>query len=98
MPLFIYLFWGGGGGGEGSLEAGTWGGGREALKLVFMFPLEEDEVKNFIHAGYREIYETSHLFSTKDLEIENFSYCFLFDEEKGLLNNTVTEEEIRQGL
>ena len=63
-----------------------------------MFPPEEDEVKNFIHAGYREIYETSHLFSTKDPEIENFSYCFLFDEEKGLLNNTVTEEEIRQGL
>ena len=84
MPLFIYLFWG--------------GGGREASKLEFMFPPEEDEVKNFILARYREIYETSHSFSTRDQEIENFSYCFLSDEEKGLLNSTITEEEIRQGL
>lgn len=42
---------------------------------------KEDEVKNFILAGYREIYETNHSFSSRDLEIENHSCCFLSNEE-----------------
>lgn len=37
---------------------------------------DEDEVKNFILAGYMEIYETSHPFSTRDSEIENFLVAF----------------------
>ena len=60
--------------------------------------IEEDEVQNFILAGYREIYEMGQSFSSRDLEIENFSYSFLSTEEKEILNKIVTEEEIRRGL
>ena len=59
---------------------------------------EEDEVQNFILAGYRKIYETGQSFSSWDLEIENFSCSFLSTEEKEILNKPITEEEIRRGL
>ena len=66
--------------------------------LVGEWLIEEDEVKNFIMSGYREILETSHLYSTSDPEIENFSCCFLSNEDKELLNAPVTKKEIKQGL
>ena len=45
--------------------------------LVEEWITEEDKVKNFILPGYREIYETSQLYYTRDPEIENVSCCFL---------------------
>ena len=57
--------------------------------------IEEEEVKNFILAGYRKIYNTSHSFSVRDSDIINFSCSFLSDEEKELLEKPVTEEEIK---
>ena len=59
---------------------------------------EDEEVKNFILAGYREIYDTSHSFSVRDSDIINFSCSFLSDEEKELLEKPATEEEIKRGL
>ena len=59
--------------------------------------IEEEEVKNFILVGYREIYDTSHSFSVRDSDI-NFSCSFLSDEEKELLKKLVTKEEIKRGL
>ena len=66
--------------------------------LVREWIIEEGEVKIFIMSGYREIFETSHLYSTSDTKIENFSCCFLSDEDKELLNAPVTEGEIKLGL
>lgn len=66
--------------------------------LVGEWIIEEDVVKNFIMSGYSEIFETSHLYSTSDPEIENFSCYFLSNEDKELLNALVTKEEIKQGL
>ncbi|XP_065619038.1 uncharacterized protein LOC136063082 [Quercus suber] len=59
---------------------------------------EEEEVKNIILSGYKDLFETNILFSTHCFDIENFSCCFLSKGDMDFLYAPVTKEEIKNGL
>ena len=59
---------------------------------------EEEEVKNIILQGFIEPFQIDRLFSNCSSDVENFSYCFLSEEERECLSNQVLEEEIKCGL
>lgn len=60
--------------------------------------MEEDGVKEFILAGYRELFSTKLIYSSLSSEVSHFSRCFLTDEEKNRLNMQTSGEEIRASL
>ena len=55
---------------------------------------EEEEVKNVIVMGYKDLFQTSSLSSNSHSDIENFSYCFLSDSDRIFLFAPVSKEEI----
>lgn len=51
-----------------------------------------------ILVGYKELFQTSFLSSNRHTDIENFFYCFLFEDDRMSLYAPVLEEEIKLGL
>ena len=59
---------------------------------------EENEVKEYIRSGFKNLYTTKLRWSTKFSDVSNFSWCYLTDEDRARINYDVTVEEIRASL
>lgn len=53
---------------------------------------EEEEIKNLILSIYQELFTTGLLYSTLSSDINYFSFCILYDEEKKNLCQPSSEE------
>ena len=58
----------------------------------------EEEVMGFIRKGFCDIYSTSHILSTRDSSHESGWQVCLSNEERDILSQRVTNEEIEAGL
>ena len=59
---------------------------------------KENEVKEYIRSGFKNLYTTKLRWSTKFSNVSNFSCCYLTDEDRARINYDVTVEEIRASL
>ena len=59
---------------------------------------KENEIKDYIRNGFKNLYTTKLKMSTRTSDVFNFSCCFLSLEDKAKIDCEVTVEEIRYGL
>lgn len=59
---------------------------------------DEEGVKDHILSGFRTLYTMNFCTSSSKSPVSDFSCCYLFQEEEGLISKEVIDEEIRAGL
>ena len=59
---------------------------------------KENEVKEYIGSGFKNLYTTELRWSTKSSNVSNFSCYYLTNEDRARIDCDVTVEEIRASL
>lgn len=60
--------------------------------------IDEDEIKEHIRIGFKDLYTTELCSALVSYGVSEFAYCHLSDEESARINKKVTEKEIRSSL